>query len=656
MGRWTGRLGLIFASAALLLVVLGRIAPFRFTGLRTGLDPSWVAVISEAHSRGWRFGTDIVFTGGPLSSLYTHYFQQETAVLALLLGVVLVLYLTLSLAFLPESRTSLFPFAAAVVLAFAATTRDALLLGVPLLLAAITLKQPDRTNWFFLGAGTLASAASILAKFSAFPVVLVVCVVLDGVAVAHKRPPLHLLLAGAFCATLFALSGQDPADLADFIQSSLQTSVAFSGAMGISGPSAELWIWLAAALAFGCLCAEQAWRGVIANRRYRLAALARAFVFCIFLFVAFKAGFVRHDGHSLIAWSALVIAGVVHAGTEWPLSRRVMRADVAAAVILIAFAAGHLRLHGTSNVWQGLNPAPLIRSSLDQIAQARAFVAAPGAWLEKHRLAKEQSYEKVRAAQPLPELDGPADMIPSEQSAMIANRLDYRPRPTVQEYTSHSEPLIERNRQFFTGPRAPKYVFFAPGSIDGRHPASAEGALWPLFLRLYEPVDRVRDMVLLRRRANPLGELVEAAQRRTGKLDEPIRLPRPHGPVFMALDIQPTFAGRLLELVFKPPMMTMAVGYSDGTKQTHRIIPSMAGAGMIVAPFVGSSTEFLLLASGDLAGASLKWPETVRLFAHGFGSSAYAPDIAVSFSRLDVKALREAAARSDFFRRWRPDP
>jgi hypothetical protein len=297
-----------------------------------------------------------------------------------------------------------------------------------------------------------------------------------------------------------------------------------------------------------------------------------------------------------------------------------------------------------------------MRSSLDQVAQARALIAAPGAWLEGRRLAKEQSYEKVRAAQPLPQLDGTADMIPSDQSAMIANRLDYRPRPTVQEYTSYSKPLIERNRRFYTGPGAPKYVFFAPGSIDMRHPASAEGALWPLFLRLYEPAGMVRDMVLLRRRADPLGELIQTAERRTGKLNEPIRVPRPREPVFMAIDIKPTLWGRLLELAFKPPRMMMAIRYADGTEQTYRIIPAMAGAGMLVAPLVGTSAEFLPLASGNLAGAALKWPDTVRFFAEGSGSTAYAPEISVSFSRLDIRALGEAAARNDFLRPWRAGP
>ena len=64
----------------------------------------------------------------------------------------------------------------------------------------------------------------------------------------------------------------------------------------------------------------------------------------------------------------------------------------------------------------------------------------------------------------LPRLEGAVDIIPSKQSLLIAHGLDYRPRFTVQEYTTYTDVLIERNRAFFRGALAPANLI--PAGLD----------------------------------------------------------------------------------------------------------------------------------------------------------------------------------------------
>ena len=56
---------------ALVLVTLPRLP------LGTDDDSSWSAVVDYAHQRGWQFGTDIVFSYGPLGFLITPYFSPS---------------------------------------------------------------------------------------------------------------------------------------------------------------------------------------------------------------------------------------------------------------------------------------------------------------------------------------------------------------------------------------------------------------------------------------------------------------------------------------------------------------------------------------------------------------------------------------------------
>src|SRR5260370_36190620 len=61
--------------------------PLRFIMPDYELDDSWAAVLGEAHRRGFKFGEDIVSTGGPLSAIYSHYFQEDLFWIVLALNV-----------------------------------------------------------------------------------------------------------------------------------------------------------------------------------------------------------------------------------------------------------------------------------------------------------------------------------------------------------------------------------------------------------------------------------------------------------------------------------------------------------------------------------------------------------------------------------------
>jgi hypothetical protein len=117
-------------------------------------------------------------------------------------------------------------------------------------------------------------------------------------------------------------------------------------------------------------------------------------------------------------------------------------------------------------------------------------------------------------------------------------------------------------------------VFFAPGSIDGRHPASAEGALWPLFLQRYEPFGRSNDLLLLRKRAQPLSDLLGAPIGRHAGLGERIDVPASTAPLFVKIDVQFNLLGRLAEQLLKPPSIMLRAFYAEGSEGLFAHAPS----------------------------------------------------------------------------------
>ena len=91
------------------------------------------------------------------------------------------------------------------------------------------------------------------------------------------------------------------------------------------------------------------------------------------------------------------------------------------------------------------------------------------------RAAKASAFAAIREQDPLPPLAGTVDILPSEQTSVLANRLDYHPRPSFQDYSTYTAGLIDANRDFYAGGAAPDWVLFGPGGLDDRYPTLTEG-------------------------------------------------------------------------------------------------------------------------------------------------------------------------------------
>ncbi len=148
---------------------------------------------------------------------------------------------------------------------------------------------------------------------------------------------------------------------------------------------------------------------------------------------------------------------------------------------------------------------------------------------------------------------------------VLAAGLDYRGRPSFQEYSTYTAGLAAANRAFLRGPGAPRWVLFGPesptatwrstaASRAGRGPAVA-GPARPLPAR--PPHRRPRGAGAARR---------AGAGRRSGRPATPRRgfgavacRSATGGPVWATVDVRPNLAGRVLSALFRPPLLTLAV-------------------------------------------------------------------------------------------------
>ncbi len=371
--------------------------------------------------------------------------------------------------------------------------------------------------------------------------------------------------------------------------------------------------------------------------------LGTAFV----LAIGVKAGFIRADTHTQIAWSLLGLAGLAVAiGLVLPRSA-IGAGLISVSSLAVLWIVGPLFLLVATDRTSGLAALPDIYRDMgvDLAVETGAwarFLESPSGFAAAARAAKGESWAEIRVAQPLPKLDGGVDILPSEQSAVLAAGLDYHPRPSFQEYSTYTTGLIAANGAFYSGDRAPDWVIFGAGGLDDRYPTSTEGALWPDLLQRYEPQRRVGSWVALRRRAVPLPDVLGPPIHMDAMLGQRIVLPI-SGLVFARVSVKKTLLGRIAAAVFRPPALSVRVVLTGRDEQSYRFIPAIAAGGFLLSPLLTDAAGFAGLAFGfgqDAGGTEIT---ALTIGGSSWARFFYDPAVSVELRSVTVPNVPPSA-------------
>jgi hypothetical protein len=615
-------------------------SPLYFPIAQDALATSWRAVVGEAAVRGLKFGTDIIYTGGPLSALYGRYFQADRTVLNIVFSATIIVAIALIISVLAnEKRRSWWGFTMAAFLLLVGFPRDSVFLIVPVITALIALPE-HRSNVrrAAVALGVAATAIVTLAKFSAFPLAVMAFLFVDFARISRRRLPVILLAYLGLTFGLFSFL-QESGSFLNFIIYSWSVSAGYTEGMSIPGPVRELVVFIVIAWLFLIAIAHAELRALARSATRWTDAVARVSIIAIYVFVLLKTGFVRHDGHALIAWSglALGIASFALAAPAFPQLRvRGLHFHFLAWIVLVFYVFWP---------WQFLDRAAATQvisrrfvAIHHQLKIAGSFLNNPKSQIDNWRRDKEAMWAQIRTADPLPQLEGSVDVIPSIQSSVIAHGLEYRPRFSFQEFVTYSGALIEANRRSLID-RGPKYLLFQPGSIDNRYPALAEGPLWPHIIRLYEPDAQYRQLLVLRRRERPIEAVLLSPSRRLGiKIGESMAVPAGK-PLFLKANIRLTALGHLANIVLRPSLFFLEIQFETGEHRRYRLIPAIARAGFFISPFISTADDFLQILSGKTENGSPRITN-ISLWTSEVGRLLYHSNIEMELSELNGDALR----------------
>jgi hypothetical protein len=621
-----------FVALALLLVTLACIViPFSPVLPAAPLDDSWALGLNHALAEGRVFGRDILFTFGPYSNVFSMAYHPATDGLMMFASAYLAVGYWFAVVQLTRDSKPSLPWGILVVLAAVMSgrdARDALLMSYPLLVGLVCFRIAIRSSelparFTPVVIGVLASTFGLLSLIKGSMMIACGLIAVGVVALLliHKqwRFAVALVVSPVLAlAGFWLLAGQPISALADYIRSFSPIISGYTEAMAIPGDTSEIVIYL-----IGCailLTAVLAVRGTSTRPRIILCG-----IFAAFLFVAFKAGFVRHDSHALIPAQGLLLAAVLFAGA---FEARLGHVVVVASALIWGYVHHH---------YIDMSPraalAKVVNTYADATAGLRKRLAAD--WPEQEFHAR---LDWLKRSSRIPALEGTTDIYSYRQAELISSENRWNPRPMIQSYAAYNSYLADRNRAHLLGSTPPENVVFRVEFLDHRLPALDDGASWPVLLARYRPVSFDDGMLILRRRpeVDSMAELM-TIKTQTGRLGKPVAVPQVDSFVFVEIAVKPTLLGKLASAVFKTDALLIQLNLANGQSKTYRYVAGLGRSGLVLSPLVENTAELTALYA---AGGSLNAKQvTSFVITPAESTRLWKPRFQITFKRVTSKPV-----------------
>jgi hypothetical protein len=600
---------------------------------QSGQDESWSYALNEAVARHLVFGRDFIFTYGPFGSVETWLYHPATDALMLAGSALIAAALCAGFALLVWPRRIYLLLLLPIVVAEAGGGSVLTALPLLLLLVAFRLSSPRDSRLYLPQTGVTAVGVSVLScAVGILPLIkgtYAIAAFLDGalavlMALIARR---MLLAAGITSLAVISLcvgwvaAGQPLPELFHFLVAQEPLISGYSEAMSLHGPFREVLFWAVAAAAITVILYAFVARGRGVKGWLLLVG------FGLYAFLTFKEGFVRQDLHQLFSANAFLMTGLF-------LSALLEARSAIAVAVIASLGWTAIKLsersatHFSADTVVARFENALKRAVNGVILRVRAADTLPARF--------ERANAAIRAASPLPKVNGTVDLYPDDLSLLFAQGMRWDGRPVIQSYSAYTPGLEEANAAHLLGSHAPENIFFAVDRTDGRLPSLEDGASWPLLLSRYRIVGRYHDYIHMVRAAAPAPlPLGQPLARIPVPINEWVDVPLADGPVWAKIDMRPTLLGRLVLTAFKLPRVSIELRLADGRVVRRRYIPEMGRAGFVLSPYVRSTTDFLMMAAGLYGAHAVR---RIKLDAPSLG--LWARDITLSLRALRVPPER----------------
>jgi hypothetical protein len=546
--------------------------PFGYRVSGSGVDASWQFGLNYLVNAGFHFGSEIVFTYGPLGFITCPLnFQNNLATANLIRGAV---WLILLIHLIRIHRTAVNGFLKALVLMAGLCLSRYLLLGwfdyfivAAVLVVALDLIEQPRQWIGYLWLIALCALAMFV-KFTGY----VLCIVAVGVYVLVSidwppRPSAWRACAAAVAAIAvgplaFLIYNPSPGGLSKYLTGSLELSSGFNEAMSLPTSPQDAF--------YGVVLAGLFLLGLGYAVAKKVLVWTAAPVFALLYWVAFKHGFVRSDGHVIITYFFAVFLGAYLICLLRPCREIVIKYTLVLPVLVLAALSG-INTYvpvWNSDFWSSSSNRQLGLDLLD--------------W-PKTAGRTEEAKRKPSADNELPMsfstlLRGSTAVVfPWELTYAQSGQFRLWPLYNLQTYSSYSRYLDTMTAsELKAASKHIDYVLFEWKASDGRHPLLDVPATWCELLDEYEPVlGQPGKMILAHRKAPPRHKLIPSLGSVPFQMGRWLDLPRRPAVVWAKMSIPYSKEGYWRKIFYKADAMYLSLERASGGVGRYRIVPGV---------------------------------------------------------------------------------
>jgi hypothetical protein len=604
------------------------------------LDESWQQAYGEFLKNNAQAGVDYAYTFGPLGYFYgrayerAFFWQYYGWAIGLSLSVVTITVLAGRRIAALDLRCFFYLLWIMVVAPYRDSVLELAIYEIAFLLFVSQPRPP------ILLIALIFLAITSLIKFTLAVEALTAVSLLSACSILEMRRfrgAVVLLLYLGSCLLLWMLVGQSLYSLPAYLQNSLELSHGYAEGMRSDGANPTIVSSLAIAGALALVCILLPWRRPLQARPLLLSLFS-----LLMLFLQWKHGYVRDDnGHvSLFLAFVTILPFILVAFDLKVLNRGSVRFACATAVLLSIWSLQSLQRDLL------ISPNKFGRMAFKQLRQQAEYLMHPDrlqAQLEEVRARVSEQYQlreiKARVG------DRSVDLVSCEQGVLFLNKLHWTPRPVFQSYCAFTEQLLCINTKFYQGPRAPHFVLLKLTPIDGHFPALEDCGVLLQLLTNYQPRLREKGYLLLEhcpQEPEPESERAVRCDRRLVRLGEEVQVSSAAGEYqTLSLRVELTAAGKLLQSVYRPPIVTIHVTTTHGEKKDYRLIPGMASSSFLLNPLIQTTDDFLQLYLPEEGKRVASFSITADPY---LGIKAYRCDIQMALTRYQFPARESSAA------------
>jgi hypothetical protein len=370
-----------------------------------------------------------------------------------------------------------------------------------------------------------------------------------------------------------------------YLKGSLEISSGYSSAMVTVGSGIEL----------GCAISIILLTLVLVSSSLKIEDLALSLCLCWVLFLVFKHGFVRADGHTAIFASlapfliALCFIRTTHRAAQTKCFWGYL---CTLAIIMLGFSANPIGLPGT-RLTQML--------SSDFVLSRLVEWSNPIQYRAKTTQESAAQLSKMQFSAELRKLVGnyPIDVIPSEISLVAANHLNWKPRPVFQSYAAYTQFLDNANFRSLSK-KDRNYIIYSFNSIDGRHPFFDEPKTFFNLFCNYKLLSKIPELIqipsaqfaLLEKRSTDicLPSTVQVSKSLEWNVNEILET-NEKAMVRARFKFNYSLLGKIYRTLFRAAPIRLWVNYVDGSRSVYRMVSDNATNGIIVSHLARNDQE-----------------------------------------------------------------